>query len=433
MNPCSMQLQRCIILLLALLHVSDSAGESSCRDRCRLIEPGASCQCTSWCLKFGGCCSDYHEFCVRQEQFIEPKVLTLPPILPTKTTTQVTRTSVTITSTTVSTVTSTTVTTVTATSVTTTSILTTSGFRGLPRLRIKGLETANRVGDWTCPGFENEVQFQVGTQSRRMFLYLPRGGENIPLWLVLHGTNNKVQDFLRYSGLNTFAKENNFGLLALQALPNMALGSKQYQFNVGIHGQAMPDDDVHDLQFVKESLHEILKLPCIDKRRVHCTGYSNGARFCMRLASELSQVIASVAPVSGLRFPTPNQAIRPIPILAFHGDLDQVNPWNGHGEGYWQSSVPDAMQDWARFNGCRLASGAAPAAPQFIEAGSYAVASYSDCNGNATVELLLLHGAGHQWPGAMWPLPGREQCAGTANNKSRFRNQRRELEAESCD
>eukprot|EP00913_Durusdinium_trenchii_P030746 g28796.t3 len=168
----------------------------------------------------------------------------------------------------------------------------------------------------------------------------------------------------------------------------------------------MPDDDVHDLQFVKESLHEILKLPCIDKRRVHCTGYSNGARFCMRLASELSQVIASVAPVSGLRFPTPNQAIRPIPILAFHGDLDQVNPWNGHGEGYWQSSVPDAMQDWARFNGCRLASGAAPAAPQFIEAGSYAVASYSDCNGNATVELLLLHGAGHQWPGAMWPLPG---------------------------
>ena len=46
-------------------------------------------------------------------------------------------------------------------------------------------------------------------------------------------------------------------------------------------------------------LSEVLQLPCLDRRRVHCTGYSNGARFCMRLASEMSDLIASVAPVSG--------------------------------------------------------------------------------------------------------------------------------------
>ena len=71
---------------------------------------------------------------------------------------------------------------------------------------------------------------------------------------------------------------------------------------MGLHSQATQEEEeqgVHDLAFVKQLLREVLRLPCLDRRRVHCTGYSNGARFCMRLASELSHVIASVAPVSG--------------------------------------------------------------------------------------------------------------------------------------
>ena len=51
-------------------------------------------------------------------------------------------------------------------------------------------------------------------------------------------------------------------------------------------------------------------------RHVHCAGYSNGGRFCVTLASELSDVVASVGIISALRYPKPNYAIRPVPILA---------------------------------------------------------------------------------------------------------------------
>eukprot|EP00438_Fugacium_kawagutii_P023114 Skav229780 [mRNA] locus=scaffold519:137999:139192:+ [translate_table: standard] len=162
------------------------------------------------------------------------------------------------------------------------------------------------------------------------------------------------------------------------------------------------DAEIHDVQFVREALKQVLQLSCLDKRRVHCTGYSNGGRFCMRLASEMSDVIASVAPVSGLRFPDPNHATRPIPILAFHGAADPVNPFGGNGHAYWQSSVPHAMQAWAKLNQCQSSW----LEPKFLQEAEFSVASYTGCKDNAKVQVIKLHGAGHQWPGATFSILG---------------------------
>jgi len=122
----------------------------------------------------------------------------------------------------------------------------------------------------------------------------------------------------------------------------------------------------------------------------------------MRLAAEMSMVFASVAPVSGLRFPKPNLANRPIPILAFHGEADKVNPFKGHGDTYWHESVPDAMKDWAQFNQC---SGSF-AAPKFLQQAAFLKGSYTGCKDNATVEVIRMPNAGHQWPGAIFTIPG---------------------------
>lgn len=123
----------------------------------------------------------------------------------------------------------------------------------------------------------------------------------------------------------------------------------------------------------------------------------------MRLASEMSDIIASVAPVSGLRYPQPNNARRPIPLLAFHGEMDPVNPWGGHGKDYWQASVPEAFMKWAQFNQC----GGASMAPAFVNlGGEFTMASYKGCKEYASVELIRLNGAGHQWPNALYAHPG---------------------------
>jgi len=249
---------------------------------------------------------------------------------------------------------------------------------------------------------ETKVEVEVGGTTRSALLSLPSAvfAGKLPLWLVFHGTDGQATDFLRYSGLDDFSRTNHVALVVPQALPNSDFYG-QSQFNVGLHSQREDRQGVHDVELTRAVLEQVMRLPCIDVQRIHCTGYSNGARFCIRLASELPGLIASVAPISGLRYPSPNNASRAIPILAFHGDADPVNPWGGHGLGYWQSSVPASLQRWARFNRCSLADWP----PSFREHQGFAVASYEGCQDDATVKLIRLHGAGHQWPNAASEIP----------------------------
>jgi len=249
---------------------------------------------------------------------------------------------------------------------------------------------------------ETKVEVEVGRTTRSALLSLPSAvfAGKLPLWLVFHGTDGQAADFLRYSGLDDFSRANHIALVVPQALPNSDFYG-QSQFNVGLHSQREDREGVHDVELTRAVLEQVMRLPCIDVQRIHCTGYSNGARFCIRLASELPGLIASVAPISGLRYPSPNNASRAIPILAFHGDADPVNPWGGHGLGYWHSSVPASLQRWAKFNRCSLADWP----PSFREHQGFAVASYEGCQDDATVKLVRLHGAGHQWPSAAFEIP----------------------------
>merc|ERR1711920_866276 len=103
-------------------------------------------------------------------------------------------------------------------------------------------------------------------------------------------------------------------------------------------------------------------------------------------ASELSDRIAAVAPVAGVRYPDPNNATRKMPIIAFHGTEDA---YRGH--------VGPAVTTWARFNEC-----------QRIEtrrvSSEVVVHRHTDCTSNADVVLVLVEGGGHNWPGstAQW-------------------------------
>jgi len=213
------------------------------------------------------------------------------------------------------------------------------------------------------------------------------------LWLAMHGTGQSATEFLEYSGLQSFAEEKGFAFLALEAEGE----GDHKQFNV-LRGSRADPTKADDLAFAQAVAKQVVDLPCIDYRRVHCTGYSNGARFCMQLASEMSPLIASVAPVAGLRYPKPNRAERAMPILAFHGTADPVNPWAGNGNPmYWVESVSDAYKEWAAFNDCRGVSYDL----DFTQiTGNVYITKYDDgCQNNAEVVLVKLKEAGHTWPG----------------------------------
>jgi polyhydroxybutyrate depolymerase len=119
-----------------------------------------------------------------------------------------------------------------------------------------------------------------------------------------------------------------------------------------------------------------------------------------QLGCDLSGLVAAVAPVAGLRFPSPCNGARPVPVVAFHGTADATNPYDGGGPPYWTYSVPSAAEQWAVHDGCGLT----PSVSQ--PAASVKLTSYEGCDGAATIELYTIEGAGHEWPGAAQPPVG---------------------------
>ena len=144
---------------------------------------------------------------------------------------------------------------------------------------------------------------------------------------------------------------------------------------------------------------------CIDSARVFSTGISNGGQLSVRLACDLSDRIAAIAPVAGLYFPPFASDIpepgclstRPVPVIAFHGTADMIVLFEGGDDflGHRQRSIEDEiMPDWAAHNGCA----SVPMEEQVTQ--NVRLVRYEECDEGATVELYAIDGGGHQWSDA---------------------------------
>eukprot|EP00440_Ansanella_granifera_P073253 gb/GFBE01079487.1/.p1 GENE.gb/GFBE01079487.1/~~gb/GFBE01079487.1/.p1 ORF type:complete len:585 (+),score=88.38 gb/GFBE01079487.1/:1-1755(+) len=252
-------------------------------------------------------------------------------------------------------------------------------------------------------GYGPQRQSHVFEQiERHTVVYMPPyTGQQFAVWLITAGTSQTAEHILHETGLKQFAEEKGFGYVALTGD-----GHPGYNlFNVIENSWADPDGP-DDVEYVRMLLHS-LQVPCVDQKRIHCAGYSNGARFCAKLASELSDVMASVATVAGLRFPHPNLAERQIPIIAFHGTADKINPWDGHGNpSYWHQSVLGAFRDWGEFNKCQAQDSLSwvPIAAHTFQT------EFNGCKDHADVRLVKIEGGHHAWPSCTLGVESKHPC-----------------------
>ena len=148
----------------------------------------------------------------------------------------------------------------------------------------------------------------------------------------------------------------------------------------------------NDMAFLSELPRILAQHYCVSTSHVYATGISGGARITSQLACDDSNVFAAVAPVSGLRRPTPCPTVRPVPVVAFHGTADPIDPYNGHGEAYWTYSVPQAERYWASQDRCKSRPVTSTPAP------GATLTRYTGCSAGSAVELYSLIGEGHEWP-----------------------------------
>ena len=237
-----------------------------------------------------------------------------------------------------------------------------------------------------------EQQLSSGGRPRTYRLFVPErydGRTRLPLVLDLHG-----------SGGNSAGQANNSRFEALAAREGFLVATLQAEgsrWNVPV-ADGRPDD----VAYVSDVIDHVAARVCADLKRVYSTGFSGGARMTSLLACRLSDRIAAVAPMAGLRWPGPCDG-RAVPVLTVHGLADPQNTYAGHAEGRgaeWLESVPDALAAWAKHNGC------AADVVQEDPPGPLSTMRYEGCDAGAEVRLIRVDGLVHTW--------AREQVDATA-------------------
>lgn len=254
---------------------------------------------------------------------------------------------------------------------------------------------------------DTQQTIQSGGETREYILHVPpsySGGDATPLLLNFHGLGSNSQDQADYTGLPAKSDEEGFILVMPQGLVTSIIPVPHWN-------NTLLEPSPDDVGFVRDLIDKLEAELCIDPARVFSTGMSMGAMISTRLACNLSDRIAAIAPVAGLYFPPLADELpeapecnssRPVPIIAFHGTDDPIVTFDGG-----LPSDPDfdirihfhdiddvVLPAWAAHNGCD----AAPSDERVAE--HIRLLRYDNCDQDATVELYVVEGGGHTWPDA---------------------------------
>ena len=226
-----------------------------------------------------------------------------------------------------------------------------------------------------------------------------------------HGLSEGAVAHAQMSGFAAFAKTEGFVAAVPQgtgAIPSWGASPA---------GAAMPGDA--DIAFVGALLDQIEAAACIDTSRVYATGLSNGAMMTSLVACRMADRFAAVAPVAGV---TDFKGCAPshvVPMLTIHGTKDPILLFNGgigdiigrlfggsktgttspptttiptdlNGPGY-----PANAKAWALRNGCD------PTPADTKVSGEVTLRTYR-CPPGADVEMYVIAGGGHAWPGSQF-------------------------------
>jgi polyhydroxybutyrate depolymerase len=232
-----------------------------------------------------------------------------------------------------------------------------------------------------------------GGRDRSYRLFVPPsydGHKPLPLVLDLHGSGGSAAGQAETSRFEALAAREGFLVATLQA-------DDGRRWNMPVtNGRA------DDVRYVSDVIDHVAARACTDPGRVYATGFSGGARMTSLLACKLSDRIAAIAPMAGLRWPGPCEG-RAIPVLTLHGLADPQNTYDGHAAGRgaeWVESVPEALAGWAKHDGCK-------AEPVLDDPpGPLSTLRYEGCKAGSEVMLIRVDGLTHQW--------AREQIDATA-------------------
>ncbi|MFO0930233.1 MAG: PHB depolymerase family esterase [Gemmataceae bacterium] len=246
---------------------------------------------------------------------------------------------------------------------------------------------------------------EVGGHTRTYLVHVPKRADlkrPVPVVLALHGALMNGPMMVWFSGLNATADRHGFVVV----YPSGTGRGPFLTWNAG--GFFAGGRRVDDVAFIGRLLDDLATVLPVDPKRVYACGMSNGAMMCYRLAAELSDRIAAIAPVAGTIAVADSRPTRPVPVLHFHGTKDTLVPFErrpGKGAPLIRlQSVGESVDTWVRLNGCPKMPGKLEVLSTDGDELRVTRATYGPGKGGAEVVLVTVEGGGHTWPGQRPPV-----------------------------
>jgi polyhydroxybutyrate depolymerase len=265
------------------------------------------------------------------------------------------------------------------------------------------------------PGIASHV-LQVASLKRRFLVHTPKGIDQrraVPAVFVLHGAGGTAQWMLEETGWDVKADQEGFLVVAPEAVPMDP--SKKPKFftnpqvwNDGGQTSVALSRGHDDVAFLTSLLDQMERQFAVDPGRVYVTGFSNGAAMTFLLATKLSTRLAAIAPVAGrCRLEAPALE-RPVPTLYMIGQDDPLvplaggevqSPWTGQTAN--RPPVRETLDKWA--NAIRAEAQATVSEDRE----GITIARHAPRQGGAELQMYMIDGLGHHWPGGKGRLSER--------------------------
>jgi polyhydroxybutyrate depolymerase len=234
------------------------------------------------------------------------------------------------------------------------------------------------------PG-DSERKLTVGELERSYLLHIPPGVDlayPVPVVFVFHEHPDTASSMQVLTGFNAISDKAGFLVVYPEGIG--------LSWNAGTCCGVAATKNVDEEAFVRKMLADVRTIVNIDTKRIYATGLSDGAALSYRLACEMSDTFAAVAPVAGSLLIDPCQPAQSISVMDVHGLNDDVVPYEGGGD-FNTTPIEDVIHTWAQLDGCTNS-------PQVDKENTITHTRYASCKAGTVVELYAIEGGEHVWP-----------------------------------
>jgi poly(3-hydroxybutyrate) depolymerase len=217
---------------------------------------------------------------------------------------------------------------------------------------------------------QTTLTFPVAGVTRTSIVHAPSGlSDKPPLMLQIHGYNIDGSLWQRITQMDKVADREKFIVVYPSAL------NKSWNMNGG-----------DDLTFLRALIDTVDARYHIDRNRVYVSGFSQGGFMSFLMGCKYSDVVAAIAPVSGMLNGTCTLK-RPVPMYLKFGTNDVATP----------SSFMASVSSWLKFDSCPSTPTVTRPYPADNPKSAVTRLSYGPCAQGSEVVVDSVRLGTHEW------------------------------------